>query len=534
MYDYENFHKKYSVDIHDDPARHIKIAELCNGIVCDIGCGTGTLSDYYEGEYFGFDISKNAIDKAKHIRRKSALFEVQDATKIKDMDFSNINTIVLSEFLEHIGDDKHIFDTILKTAKKGTRIVISVPNGHHFDCDEHVRYFTIPELRKKFEKMGEVRFYDWSGAKGQIIMTIDIDYKYRDKITLVMVVKNEEKGLENAILSCVDHVNEIIIAVDDSTTDKTREIAKQYADVLKTFNWENDFAKARNNAHKNAKGDWILFLDGHEILTNFSGIPKDIDEDVDGLMCTIRMENGIKFRNPRVYKNGVQFKGAVHEKQQCKKTAIFLGCEIQHDRIHSQDEYSAGLREQQRDKMMPEIMGKQWRKDHKNIRASFHMGLHYSGKKNRRLAKKWFKRYLRYSTIKGERWFVYFQMATMYFMKGHKLRAMMCLEMAELEIPGRWEVRKYKGIIYFSAKKWDQAIEQLNISFDEDRAIHDYKPWERDNANTFNMVGECFFNLGIYDKAHLSFLGASRSAKTKEQREFLIQRAKLMKDIMKK
>jgi GT2 family glycosyltransferase len=49
-----------------------------------------------------------------------------------------------------------------------------------------------------------------------------------DSLALVMIVKNEEVGLERAIQSCRDFASEIVIAIDNSTTDKTEEIAKKY------------------------------------------------------------------------------------------------------------------------------------------------------------------------------------------------------------------------------------------------------------------------------------------------------------------
>ena len=39
---------------------------------------------------------------------------------------------------------------------------------------------------------------------------------------------------------------------------------------LNTFDyiWEDDFSKARNFAKKNAKNEWILFLDADEYIKN--------------------------------------------------------------------------------------------------------------------------------------------------------------------------------------------------------------------------------------------------------------------------
>lgn len=533
QYDYEKFHQKYPVDIHDHPARHIKVAELCRGVVFDIGCGTGTLSDYFQGVYLGFDIARSAIDKAKNVRRKTAMFEVCDAMTIAKEDFSKADTIVMSEFLEHIYEDEYIFNAILKTARRGTQILISVPNGSHFDCDEHVRQFTIPILRAKLSKYGRVRFYNWDGAAGQIICTVTLGEPQRADLSLVMIVKDEEKGLEKAILSVIESVDNIVIAVDNSSGDKTAAIARQYADTLKFYDWKDDFAKARNDAHDGVKTKWILFLDGHEYLKKIDGLDEKLKSNSDGLMCRIEMENGMQFNNPRIYKNGLQFVGAVHEKQQCKQVIYFLDCVIQHDRENSQSAKAAEERKKQRDDMVPRIMGEQYKKNHKNTRATFHLGMHAFGTGNVRNAVKWFRRYLKYSDCKGERWFVFFHMALTYLVQGKLFRAFWYANRADWETPGRWEINKLKGMIYFERGKYFEAAEFLLNTFYQNKGNVDYKPWVRDDGGTWNSAGECFYRLGDYEKAYHAFCQADKQCKDEKVRVFFRDRAKLMRDLTK-
>lgn len=530
-YDYENFHKVYSADVHDDPARHGKIAELCRGIVYDIGCGTGSLSDYYTGLYLGFDISNMAIQKAKSIRRKNAMFEVLDAMKISNEDFGKADTIVMSEFLEHIENDDVIFDTIKKTARKGTRLVISVPNGSRIQCDEHVREFTIPQLRIKLSKFGHVRFYNWPGEQRQIICTCDIGEPQRADLSLVMIVKNEQKGLEKCLLSAIQYVDEIIVAIDRSSTDDSAKIAMQYSDVIKHFDWRDDFAWARNNAHFGAKGKWILFLDGHERIKQCDGLAEKLKSSADGLMCTIEMENGFEFRNPRIYKNGLQFVGAIHEKQQCKQVEFFSQFVVLHDRLGSQDEKAAEERKQQRDDMVPRIMGEQYKKDKTNTRATFHLAMHYVGKGDVDTALMWFRRYLRYSKCAGERWFVFFHMSLCYLTKRQLLRAAWYAQYADEETPGRWEVNKLKGFICFEQGRYQKAVEFLLNTFYQNTGNVDYKPWVHDDAGTWNAAGECFFRLKNYHKAHLAFAAAADQTKDERIKKFFQDRADLMKQM---
>jgi glycosyltransferase involved in cell wall biosynthesis len=81
-----------------------------------------------------------------------------------------------------------------------------------------------------------------------------------------MIVKNEALTLERAVKSFEGVATEVVIGVDSSCTDETPQIAERLADVCFTFEWEDDFAKARNQAIEKCSGDWIFILDGHEYL----------------------------------------------------------------------------------------------------------------------------------------------------------------------------------------------------------------------------------------------------------------------------
>ncbi|TCP19985.1 glycosyl transferase family 2 [Scopulibacillus darangshiensis] len=65
------------------------------------------------------------------------------------------------------------------------------------------------------------------------------------KISLCMIVKNEEAVICRCLDSVKDLVDEINI-VDTGSTDRTKEIIKQYTDRIFDFAWIDDFAAARN------------------------------------------------------------------------------------------------------------------------------------------------------------------------------------------------------------------------------------------------------------------------------------------------
>lgn len=98
-----------------------------------------------------------------------------------------------------------------------------------------------------------------------------------------MIVKNEEKLLEESITSIKDFVDEIVI-VDTGSTDKTKEIANKFTDKVVDFAWVGSFATARNFADSQASGDYVLTWDADYILDASSkDALKKITQNLTGL-----------------------------------------------------------------------------------------------------------------------------------------------------------------------------------------------------------------------------------------------------------
>ncbi|MEA5509278.1 glycosyltransferase [Crocosphaera sp. UHCC 0190] len=85
------------------------------------------------------------------------------------------------------------------------------------------------------------------------------------KISLCMIVKNEQENLPKCLESVKGIVDEMVV-MDTGSTDKTIEIAQEFGAIIPTFEWGNDFAEARNEALKYVTGDWVLILDADEVL----------------------------------------------------------------------------------------------------------------------------------------------------------------------------------------------------------------------------------------------------------------------------
>lgn len=90
------------------------------------------------------------------------------------------------------------------------------------------------------------------------------------KLSLCMIVKNEEQYLPKCLASAKPWVDEIVV-VDTGSTDRTVQIAESFGARVLHFPWAGDFSAARNHSLDAATGDWIMFLDADEEIVDGDG-----------------------------------------------------------------------------------------------------------------------------------------------------------------------------------------------------------------------------------------------------------------------
>lgn len=100
--------------------------------------------------------------------------------------------------------------------------------------------------------------------------------KYKEKfdryiLSIGMIVKNEEKNLR-ACLEALKPLREAVpselIIVDTGSEDRTVEIAREFTDKVYFYEWNKDFAAARNYGLDRATGQWFMYLDADEQLAD--------------------------------------------------------------------------------------------------------------------------------------------------------------------------------------------------------------------------------------------------------------------------
>jgi glycosyltransferase involved in cell wall biosynthesis len=85
------------------------------------------------------------------------------------------------------------------------------------------------------------------------------------KLSLCMIVKDEEEMLPACLEAVAPAVDEIVI-VDTGSTDRTVEIAESFGAQVIHHDWNGSFSDARNVSLDAATGDWFMYLDADEVL----------------------------------------------------------------------------------------------------------------------------------------------------------------------------------------------------------------------------------------------------------------------------
>ena len=96
-------------------------------------------------------------------------------------------------------------------------------------------------------------------------------HKADDKNDLVSVVigcYNQAPFLSEAIESCLkqSHPHVEVVVVDDGSTDETRQVVQDFADVLYVYQDNQGVSTARNRGLRESRAAYVIFLDGDDRL----------------------------------------------------------------------------------------------------------------------------------------------------------------------------------------------------------------------------------------------------------------------------
>lgn len=87
------------------------------------------------------------------------------------------------------------------------------------------------------------------------------------KLSSIIIAKNEEMNIRRCLDSQIGLIDDIVLIVDSSTTDKTFKYASEYPGInCEITDWKG-FAETKNYALSKTKNDWVFWIDADEEIT---------------------------------------------------------------------------------------------------------------------------------------------------------------------------------------------------------------------------------------------------------------------------
>lgn len=90
-------------------------------------------------------------------------------------------------------------------------------------------------------------------------------------LTISLLISNRLDTIPRCLDSLtplMEAVSSELILIDTSKSPEVKELLLKYTDQVYDFEWCKDFAKARNEGLKRAKGEWFMFMDDDEWLVD--------------------------------------------------------------------------------------------------------------------------------------------------------------------------------------------------------------------------------------------------------------------------
>lgn len=148
---------------------------------------------------------------------------------------------------------------------------------------------------------------------------------HASRLSLCMIVRDNERTLDDALNSAKPWVDEMVV-VDTGSTDATVQIAESAGAKVFEFPWCDDFAAARNESLRHARGDWLFWMDSDDTLSEDNGhklravVDSATPESPMGYVLQVYCGDGqtqgfTVVDHVKLFRNlpGIHFEGRIHE-----------------------------------------------------------------------------------------------------------------------------------------------------------------------------------------------------------------------------
>lgn len=215
------------------------------------------------------------------------------------------DVIIAGEIVEHVPDWMGLLEDFRSVLKPGGLLIVTTPYGrwewsgteafrearehlHHFERQDIIEICGRNEVQILYAPAGHDRTgrslgsWVWGVRPNEPFAQPNYERKLaqlcpRETLSACLIVKDGEKTLRKCVESWIDWVDEVVIAVDPKSKDRTREVIAQ---LERDYRWkpftviegiaalEEGFDEARNRSIAPACGDWILWVDADEEVRN--------------------------------------------------------------------------------------------------------------------------------------------------------------------------------------------------------------------------------------------------------------------------
>jgi glycosyltransferase involved in cell wall biosynthesis len=326
-----------------------------------------------------------------------------------------------------------------------------------------------------------------------------------------MILRDEANTIREVIESA-GFVDKIICGIDDRTKDDTEKICKEMGAETYTFDFNDSFAGSRNVGFDMVETEWILQLDGHEVMKYVKGgafhVPSREDwehlaailgDDHD--VASIQLWNnlrpsgipGVIFFAPRIFRSNLRMEGNIHNYiagAESSRSIAFPYYILLHDRNHDL--------EQQRTEQRKEINAKRLHEDveldPKNARAHFYLAQTYVEYGDFKEAKKYYRLHQKKSKFESELYQGALQLARLELQDNQFKRAIKWLVKCEsLQIPRNDHLAVW-GDVYVA---WFEYLFAKDGTVDREKLILSKQYYERAATMCVDVLADLPMNIPV-------------------------------------